>query len=270
MHAALQQRATAGCAFDQPAADPVDPARCARSGGGEQAGRAESGRQSVPSKHRRRTLPSARRRLWLFDLDDTLHRATPVIFGRMNRAMTDYVMRHLDLPENAANELRQAYWRRYGATLLGLMRRHGVDPRHFLLETHQFPDLAAVIDYDHQVRRMLKHLPGRKVLLSNAPDHYVHAVLRAMRVRGHLHAVETIESMRYVPKPARSSLARVLKRQQSAGCRVVMVEDNLANLKTAKRLGLTTVWVSQAAGRPAYVDVKVKNILHLSKHSRLR
>lgn len=215
-------------------------------------------------------MSSAHRTLWLFDLDDTLHRATPVIFARMNRAMTEYVMRHLDLSEGAANDMRQTYWRRYGATLLGLMRRHGVDPRHFLVETHQFPDIATVIDYDHQVRRMLKHLPGRKVLLSNAPHHYVQAVLTEMGVRAHMHAVETIESMRYVPKPARSSLARVLTRQKAAGRRVVMVEDNLDNLRTAKRLGLTTVWVSQASGRPAYVDVKLKSILHLSKHSRLR
>ena len=216
-------------------------------------------------------MPDTRRAtLWLFDLDDTLHRATPVIFDRMNRAMTDYVMRHLDLPEDEANDLRHDYWTRYGATLLGLMRRHGTDPRHFLAETHQFPDLRQIIDYDLRVRRMLKALPGRKVLLTNAPRHYAHAVLRSMRVTGHLHAVETIESMRFVPKPARSSLLRVLKRQRAAGRRVVMVEDNLDNLRTAKRLGLTTVWVSRESGRPAFVDVKLKTVLHLSKHSRLR
>ena len=216
-------------------------------------------------------MPDTRRAtLWLFDLDDTLHRATPVIFDRMNRAMTDYVMRHLDLPEGEANDLRHDYWTRYGATLLGLMRRHGTDPRHFLAETHQFPDLRQIIDYDLRVRRMLKALPGRKVLLTNAPRHYAHAVLRSMRVTGHLHAVETIESMRFVPKPARSSLSRVLKRQKAAGRRVVMVEDNLDNLRTAKRLGLTTVWVSRESGRPAFVDVKLKTVLHLSKHSRLR
>lgn len=216
-------------------------------------------------------MPDTRRAtLWLFDLDDTLHRATPVIFDRMNRAMTDYVMRHLDLPEGEANDLRHDYWTRYGATLLGLMRRHGTDPKHFLAETHQFPDLQQIIDYDLRVRRMLKALPGRKVLLTNAPRHYAHAVLRSMRVTGHLHAVETIESMRFVPKPARSSLSRVLKRQKAAGRRVVMVEDNLDNLRTAKRLGLTTVWVSRESGRPAFVDVKLKTVLHLSKHSRLR
>lgn len=215
-------------------------------------------------------MPSrSRPTLWLFDLDDTLHRATPAIFDRMNRAMTEYVMRHLGLGEVAANDLRREYWQAYGATLLGLMRRHGIDPDHFLVETHRFPDLDDLLDYDRPLRRLFKVLPGRKVLVSNAPRHYVDAVLERMGVRPHLHAIETIESMRYVPKPARSSLARILKRQRAGGHRVVMVEDNLDNLRTARRLGLTTVWISRAVGRPAFVDVKLKSVLQLSKHSRL-
>jgi putative hydrolase of the HAD superfamily len=216
-------------------------------------------------------MPSERSRntLWLFDLDDTLHRATPVIFERMNLAMTQYVMRHVGLPEPEANALRREYWQRYGATLLGLMRRHGTDPDHFLAQTHQFPDLDQVIDFDKKVRRFLKHLPGRKVLVSNAPRHYVYAVLASMRVAGHLHAVETIESMNYVPKPARSSLARLLRRHRAGHARVVMVEDNLANLKTAKRLGLTTVWVSREPRRPAYVDLKVRSVSQLVRGRRL-
>jgi putative hydrolase of the HAD superfamily len=211
-------------------------------------------------------MPAPRSTLWLFDLDDTLHRATPLIFDRMNRAMTDYVMRHVGLEETAANDLRQEYWRRYGATMLGLMRRHGTDPDHFLAATHQFPDMAQLIDFDHAVRRLLRNLPGRKVLVSNAPRHYVRAVLASMRARHLLHAVETIESMRYVPKPARSSLARVLKRHRRGHARVVMIEDNLANLKTARRMGLTTVWISAAPGRPAYVDVKLRSVLQLARH----
>jgi len=206
--------------------------------------------------------------LWLFDLDDTLHRATPVIFDRMNRAMTEYVMRHVGLEEPAANALRREYWQRYGATLLGLMRRHGTDPRHFLAETHQFPDMDQVIDFDRQVRRFLKHLPGRKVLVSNAPRHYVNAVLGSMRVTRHLHAVETIESMRFVPKPARSSLARLLVRYRAGHGRVVMVEDNLDNLRTAKHLGLTTVWVTDLPGKPSFVDIKLRSVLDLHKHRR--
>ena len=211
---------------------------------------------------------TARSPLWLIDLDDTLHRATPVIFDRMNRSMTEYVMRHVGVAEAEANGLRQEYWQRYGATLLGLMRRHGTDPQHFLQETHQFPDLHEIIDFDRAVRRWLKNLPGRRVLVSNAPRHYVLAVLKAMRILRFFDAIETIESMRYVPKPAVSSLKKILVRHGAAVRHTVMVEDNLANLKTAHRLGLRTVWIAgpDEKGYPGHVHLRVNSVLKLTKH----
>jgi len=82
--------------------------------------------------------------VWLFDLDDTLHDATYASMGPLRVAMAKYVQKHLGLNEEDATALRLHYWRRYGATLLGLVRHHGVKPSHFLEETHQLPGL------DHQ------------------------------------------------------------------------------------------------------------------------
>ena len=70
-------------------------------------------------------------RTWLFDLDNTLHNASAHIFPHIGRAMRDYIRRHLQLDETEATQLRQHYWQRYGATLLGLIRHHDIDPRHF-------------------------------------------------------------------------------------------------------------------------------------------
>jgi putative hydrolase of the HAD superfamily len=39
---------------------------------------------------------------WIFDLDNTLHNATPHIFPHINRAMTAYLQQHLQLDEAAA------------------------------------------------------------------------------------------------------------------------------------------------------------------------
>ena len=38
-------------------------------------------------------------KIWLFDLDNTLHDATPHIFPHINRSMTAYLQRHLRLSE---------------------------------------------------------------------------------------------------------------------------------------------------------------------------
>ena len=66
-------------------------------------------------------------RVWLLDLDNTLHDATAVVFPRINLAMTEYVARELSIGHDEANALRMTYWHRYGATLLGMIRHHGID-----------------------------------------------------------------------------------------------------------------------------------------------
>jgi putative hydrolase of the HAD superfamily len=45
--------------------------------------------------------------------------------------------------------------------------------------------------------------------------------------------------------------------------RCIMVEDTLANLIAAKKLGMRTVWVSTGLRRPPCVDVKVASVLDL-------
>ena len=46
-----------------------------------------------------------------------------------------------------------------------------------------------------------------------------------------------------------------------------MVEDSLENLRTAKKLGMKTVWISRAERVPGYVDVRSGGIAGLSSHA---
>jgi putative hydrolase of the HAD superfamily len=207
-------------------------------------------------------------RTWIFDLDNTLHDARAHIFPQMNRAMTAYVQNALGLDEAAAGELRVSYWRRYGATLLGLMRHHGTDPRHFLLETHRFPHLEEILRKEPGLRAALRRLGGRRIVFSNAPAHYARAVLKALRVADLFEDVFSIEHTRFRPKPDAYGFLRLLRRNRLAAAQCIMVEDTLDNLRTAKKLGMRTVWVSRAHNAPAYVDARVRNIRDLQRAGR--
>lgn len=202
---------------------------------------------------------------WIFDLDNTLHNATPHIFPHINRSMTAYLQEHLQLGEDEANALRVDYWQRYGATLTGLMKHHGTDPDHFLWNTHQFPELDKMVVREPRLRHMLKHLPGRKVVFSNAPEHYAQAVLKLLRIDDLFDDVFAIEHSRYRPKPQLSGFLRLLRKHRLHAQQCVMVEDSAENLQTAKRMGMKTVWVSTAPRAPGCVDVKVRNVLELPR-----
>lgn len=208
---------------------------------------------------------------WLFDLDDTLHDASAYVFPQINRAMTKYICAQLNIDAASAEHLRTDYWRRYGATLLGLMRHHGTDPQHFLHHTHQFPDLARSIVTEPGLRAMLRRLPGRKLIVSNAPLEYAQAVLARIGIGHCFAAVYSIERLRFQPKPASSGFRRVLREQALQATACILVDDTLSNLKAAKRLGMRTVWVSAGTRQPPYVDLRLASVVDLPRHlGRLR
>jgi putative hydrolase of the HAD superfamily len=216
--------------------------------------------------------------VWFFDLDNTLHDASHAIFGTIDRRMTDYVARHLALDEPEANRLRLTYWRRYGATMLGLIRHHAIDPHHFLRETHDF-DVAGLMRAERGLARLFARVRGRKVLLTNAPDRYARAVVRELALhRRQLGARYAIEHMRvhgtFRPKPSTSLLRRMLAREGLAGRgnagRAVLVEDSLPNLKAARSAGFRTVLLTRhrragAHAGAAYVDVRLSSLHRLPR-----
>lgn len=206
--------------------------------------------------------------VWLFDLDNTLHDASPHIFPHINRSMGEYIERHLGVDAREADRLRQHYWLRYGATLLGLIRHHATDPHHFLRETHQFPDLKPMLVFERAVKAALHRLPGRKIVFSNAPADYAEAVLRLTGLARQFDAIYSVERVGFQPKPMLAGFRALLKAEGLDPRRCIMVEDSLDNLVAAKRLGMTTVWVSAAPRGSPSVDMKVRSVLELPGRAR--
>jgi putative hydrolase of the HAD superfamily len=162
--------------------------------------------------------PTARARpVWLFDLDNTLHDASHAMFRAIDQRMTSYVERTLGVDRTEANRLRTLYWQRYGATLIGMVRHHGADPHDFLRECHDF-DVAALLRAERGLARLFARLPGRKVLLSNAPLAYAGTVLRELALHRHIPTRYTIERMRvhgtFRPKPSRLMLRAMIARER--------------------------------------------------------
>ncbi len=191
--------------------------------------------------------------VWLLDLDNTLHDASPVVFPRINRAMTAFVAQRLGLTETQADALRHQYWQRYGATLLGLVRHHAIDAHEFLRAAHPFPDLPRLIRRDPRLAQALRRLPGRKFVVTNAPAAYARQVVKALGIAPFLDDVISIEAMhfagRFQPKPSRPMLRRLAASLRVPSARCVLVEDSLENLRGAHRVGMRTVMITSVVAR---------------------
>ncbi|NUZ05722.1 pyrimidine 5'-nucleotidase [Piscinibacter koreensis] len=196
--------------------------------------------------------------VWLFDLDNTLHDASHAAFAPTSAAMSEYIARHLGVSADEAHALRRAYWLRYGATLLGLVRHHGVRAAHFLDETHRLPGLEARLRTSAHDRAALAALPGRKVIVTNAPRAYAMRVLDTLGLTRSFDAIVTIEDMtmfgQHRPKPDARMLRRLCARLKVAPSRCVLVEDTLEHQKAARRVGMRAVWMQR------YLDGRFRGV----------
>ena len=221
--------------------------------------------------------------IWLFDLDNTLHDASHAVFGMIDVSMNHYIERELQLPAAQADFLRRDYWRRYGATLLGLVRHHAVDPRHFLHHTHLLPGLEGGLRGHAHDEAALKSLRGRKYVLTNAPAEYARRVLTALGLSRCFDGVLSIEDMRmfghFRPKPDRRMFQAVAARLKVHPRRCVLVEDTLAHQKSAHGVGMRTVWMQRYVRRnshgpevgvyvhrrPTYVHARIRSLQKLRR-----
>lgn len=230
---------------------------------------------------------------WFFDLDNTLHDASHQVFPAINANMNAYIAGVLgeggfQADSDTVNAARVGYLRRYGATLLGMMRHHEVRPSDFLAAAHRFDDLSGMLRSQRGLGRQLARLPGQKILLTNAPQVYSADVIRHFSLQHHFEHHIAIEAMlvhrRLQPKPSRALLRKLLAQHRVSARQCILVEDTLTNLKAAKALGIRTVWMTgylrgpaltaalvqphgkdamKMRNRPAYVDVKVQSLKQL-------
>ena len=223
------------------------------------------------------------RTVWLFDLDNTLHDAGARVFGEINLSMRQFVERELRIDGEEAHRLNMLYWHRYGATLLGLMRHHGVNAAHFLRDTHRLPGLEQWVGGHRHDVQALARLPGRKFILTNAPRAYALRVLAALGITRLFDGVIAIEDMAMFgqlrPKPDARMLRRMAVLLGVPAHRCVLVEDTLAHQKAARSVGMGTVWMQRYARRgdhggpgvsrwsmqPAYVDRRVRALRDLRR-----
>ena len=218
-------------------------------------------------------------RVWLFDLDDTLHNASHRAFKELNASMAAYMVTYLGLTDEEAAALRNRYWARYGATLTGLQRHHGVKPAHFLRETHELPGLEAHLHGHSHDLAALRRLRGRKLLMTNAPRAYAERVLAAIGLSHVFERLICVEDMQFFghsrPKPDARMFRIVMARLKLRPTQCVLVEDTLIHQKSARGLGLKTVWMQRwirkaADGRrlqhrPGYVSRRVRSLAALAR-----
>jgi len=201
---------------------------------------------------------------WIFDLDNCLYPASTGLFDLIDERMGAFIQRLLECDPMEARRVQKAHFHAHGTTLAGLMREHGVDPHEFLGDVHAIP--LDRIARDDRLARELARLPGRKLLFTNADEPYARRVLEALGIGEHFGELHDIHAAELRPKPDIHGYQLMLDRFGIDPARAAMIEDMAQNLKPAKQLGMTTVWVDNGSERgnhghhPDYIDLTITDV----------
>lgn len=201
---------------------------------------------------------------WIFDLDNCLYPASSRLFDLIDERMGAYIQRLLGCDLAEARRVQKAHFHEHGTTLAGLMKKHGVDPHDFLDDVHAI-ELDRLVP-DDRLARGLARLPGRKLIYTNGDAPYARRVLEALGISGHFADLHDIHAAELRPKPDLHGYRLLIERYRIDPAHALMVEDMAQNLKPAKMLGLTTVWVDNGSERgnhghhPDFVDHTITDV----------
>ena len=179
---------------------------------------------------------------WVFDLDNTLYPASCRLFDQVDKNITRFIMKFLELEWDEAYALQKGYFRQHGTTMNGLMTLHDADPHEFLQFVHDI-DLSPV-ETNTRMDRALARLPGRKVIFTNGSVAHAEGVMGALGVSHHFDGIFDIVASDYRPKPEPAVYDKFVDDHDIDPTKAVMVEDMARNLAPAHAMGMTCVWVS--------------------------
>ena len=188
---------------------------------------------------------------WVFDLDNCLYPASTGLFALIDERMGAYIQRLMDCDLVEAKRIQKAHFHEHGTTLAGLMRECEVDPHDFLQDVHAIP--LDRISPNPRLATGLARLPGRKFIFTNGDAPYARRVLEAIGVDGHFDDLHDIHASGLRPKPDPQGYGLLCERFGIDPQAAVLVEDMAQNLKPAKALGMTTVWVDNGSERGAHL-----------------
>ncbi|GLR46595.1 pyrimidine 5'-nucleotidase [Sphingomonas astaxanthinifaciens DSM 22298] len=201
---------------------------------------------------------------WIFDLDNCLYPASTGLFALIDERMGAYIQRLLGVEAAEAKRIQKHHFHTHGTTLAGLMKEHGVDPHDFLEDVHAIP--LDRVGANPRLAQGLGRLPGRKFVFTNGDAPYARRVLERIGIHDQFEHLHDIHAAELRPKPEPHGYELLCARMGIDPSRACMVEDMAQNLRPAKALGMTTVWVDNGSERgnhdadPGHIDCRISDV----------
>jgi len=201
---------------------------------------------------------------WIFDLDNTLYSGQTKVFSEVDKKMSSYISKRMNIDLVKAKEIQKKYFYEYGTTLSGLMKQDGIDPHDFLKFVHDID--ISWLPKDLKLRRELTKIKDKKYIFTNGSHAHVENVTKQLGIDGLFDGVFDIVDADFIPKPHINPYKKIIEKFNIDPKKSILIEDIAHNLEQAKSLGMKTCWLEnnesfakKDADKP-YIDYKIKSL----------
>ena len=210
---------------------------------------------------------------WIFDLDNTLYSGKTRVFEQVDKKMSKYISKKLNVSTAEAKEIQKNYFHEYNTTLNGMIKNHKIDANEFLEFVHNID-----IDFlkkDLILGEELKKLDGKKIIFTNASRKHALNVTKRIGIDHYFDDIFDIFDCEFVPKPAIQSYKKLVEKHKIDPKLCGFVEDIARNLKPAYEMGMKTVWIendepwAKKFSDGDFIDFKTNNLSEFLKKINL-
>ena len=194
----------------------------------------------------------------VFDFDETLYHAGeyPSLVADTHVQISSLIQRKLRLSPEAAMEKLLMYEKKYGTPFAGLLRDYQIP----VSEQRYCVDLNC-IGQKTVLKKQLDAISEPKFLFTNALSCYFKDALKRMGLASCFDGVISSDDFGKYPKPYPKAFRLLLKKIGCLPTECVLFEDSLRNIKTAKKMGFTTVLCHKSENYdPSVVDFFIGDI----------
>ena len=180
-------------------------------------------------------------KFWLFDLDNTLYSGKTKVFEQIDKKMSKYISKKLNVDIKEAKEIQKSYFYQYNTTLNGLVKNHKIDADEFLDFVHDIN-----IDFlkaDLELAKELEKLERKKIIFTNGSKKHAINITQKLGVDQYFDGIFDIVDSDFIPKPSVQPYKKLVKKHKIDPYLSVFIEDIARNLKPAYEMGMKTVWI---------------------------
>ena len=201
---------------------------------------------------------------WIFDLDNTLYSGQTEVFSEVDKKMSAFISKKMNIDLVKAKEIQKKYFYEYGTTLSGLMKQDSIDPHEFLEFVHDID--ISWLPKDLKLKDELIKIKEKKYIFTNGSHAHVENVTKQLGIDGLFDGAFDIVDANFVPKPHIDPYEKIIEKFKIEPTKSILIEDIAHNLEQAKNLGMKTCWLENEetfakkdADKP-YIDYKIKNL----------